>query len=149
MPLNYLQVGPPQYHAPLWLRQQEAGKFYDAGRRWRAARVRAQTHTHESGARGRVRSGLLLLWCNGDCAVGSERGVEWVPSTVEVKQPPTVSPGHRPRDRQQAPRQWRHLILPHYMETHNQVCLLATQLAMSWRLERFLTHLYDVAARRE
>lgn len=27
---------------------------------------------------------------NGDCAVGSKRGVEWVPSTVEVKQPRTV-----------------------------------------------------------
>lgn len=66
------------------------------GCRETACSARARTHTHQSGARGRARSGLLLLWCNGDCAVGSERGVEWVPSTVEVKQPPTVSPGHRP-----------------------------------------------------
>lgn len=59
--------------------------------------TRERTHKHEKGARGRARPGLLLLWCNGDCAVGGEPGVEWVPSTVGVKRPTTVSPGQRAR----------------------------------------------------
>lgn len=112
-----------------------------------ARHARAHTHNHEKGARGRARPGLLLLWCNGGCAVGGGRGVEWVLSTVGEKRPTTVSLGHPsapPRDCQQALRHRQDPVLP-----HGQVRPLAPQLALSWRLERFLTHLYDVAARRE
>lgn len=108
----------------------------------------AQTCTvqaQEWGIRERARLGLLLLWCNGDCAVGSEWGVEWVPSTVEDRQPPTVPR----RDRLEAGKRWQGPVPTPYMETRIQVCLLAPQLAVSWRLETFLTHLCDVAATRE
>lgn len=37
--------------------------------------------------------------------------------------------------------------LTHYMETQGHVCVLALELAVSWRLDRFLTHLSAVAAR--
>lgn len=37
-------------------------------------------------------------------------------------------------------------VLPRFMETRSQVCPPAPQLAVPWRLETFLTHLYDAAA---
>lgn len=117
--------------------QQEAGELY-------AEEQAAHKHA-PCKPRERARLGLLLLWCNGDCAVGSERGVEWVPSTVEGRQPPTVPR----RDRLEAGRRWQGPVPTPYMETRIQVCLLAPQLAVSWRLETFLTHLCDVAATRE
>lgn len=46
-------------------------------------------------------------------------------------------------------RRWQGPVPTPYMETRIQVCLLAPQLAVSWRLETFLTHLCDVAATRE
>lgn len=98
-------------------------------------------HTHTSYRRERAQWALLLLWCNGDCAVGSKRGVEWVSSTVEEKQPPTVPEESRqPRTRRQQPS--RTLC----MGTLSQMCPLALQLVVSWRLERFYTPLRDVAA---
>lgn len=121
------------------------------GCRETACSARARTHTPEWGSWTRtVRAAVAMMQWR---LRRGKRARSWMSSlhswskAAADSQPRT--PSVPPRDRQQAPRHWQDPVLPHYMETHNQVCLLASQLAMSWRLERFLTHLYDVAARRE
>lgn len=107
---------------------------------------RTSGNKQRSRARERARPGLLLMatapWEASEELNEFPPQLKWSSRGQSDRTPPV------PRDRQQARRHWQDPVVAHYMETHSQVCLLASPLAVSWRLERFLTHLYDVAVRR-
>lgn len=107
---------------------------------------RARTHTHASSRpRGRARPGLAVAMMQWRLRRG-KRARSWMSSLHSWSEAAADSQDTETAARRQ--RQQR--VLPHYMAARSQVCLLASQLAVSWRLsETFLTHLYDVAARRE
>lgn len=120
--------------------QQEAGKLYAQHQQ-----TGRHAHKHRSCPRASSRTGSRLpstVWCNGDCAVGRERGVEWVSlhswSGAAADSRDAAGPEGLRTD-------WESKLCAYirHMEALSQVCLLALQLALSWRLEQFLTHLCD------